>query len=71
MNDLYQFVADHEVVIGVVGTVIGMLAAIVGYGRRHTAAMDERNEDRARNAHGPGAGSRHETGRLDQKTFVK
>ena len=35
MNEFMQFLAAHDVAVGLMGTLVVILAVIVGFGRRH------------------------------------
>jgi len=42
VNDFMQFLAAHDVAVGMLGTLVVILAVIVGFGRRHDALMSSR-----------------------------
>ncbi|WP_419815583.1 hypothetical protein [Glacieibacterium sp.] len=48
MEEILQFLAAHDVAVGMVGTLIVILAVIVGFGRRHNAVMSTRLDGQAR-----------------------
>ena len=47
MEEILQFLAAHDVAVGMVGTLIVILAVIVGFGRRHDAVMSTRLDGQA------------------------
>lgn len=42
MREILQLVADHDVAIGLAGTVLVVLAVLAGFGRHHRRGTDTR-----------------------------
>jgi hypothetical protein len=55
---LMEFLAAHDVAVGMLGTLVVILAVIVGFGRRHDAMMASRLDRDGRPAQGHGDRSR-------------